>query len=311
MPAPVGLPVFPAEWSPQSAVLLTWPHAQSDWAERLEAVEPAFAAIVAAIAARQLVMLVCYDAVQRVHVEQVLRAHAVNMANVSLYIAPSNDTWTRDYGPLTVMIDGRPHLIDFRFNGWGGKYPAELDDRITQRLQEQNAFGNTSVSYSSILLEGGSLDSDGAGTLLTTERCLLGPTRNPTMSKTDYERLFKTQLGVERVFWIVNGELAGDDTDGHIDMLARFCNRTTIAYMSCEDPHDDHYATLRRMHAELLLLRTTDGHAYQLVPLPLPQAKFNSDGRRLPASYANFLIINGAVLVPTYADPNDARALQN
>jgi len=311
MPAPIGPPVFPAEWSPQSAVMLTWPHAHSDWAERLDEVEPAFTAIVAVIAARQCVILVCFDTAHRSHVERVLRTHDVNMAKVRFYVAPSNDTWARDYGPLTVITDGRPHLIDFRFNGWGGKYPADLDDRITQRLQEQNAFGNTSVSYSSILLEGGSLDTDGAGTLLTTARCLLGPTRNPAMTKTDYERLFKTQLGVARVFWITEGELQGDDTDGHIDMLARFCNRTTIAYICCEDKRDDHYESLRRMHAELLSLRTTDGHKYQLVPLPLPQAKFTTDGRRLPASYANFLIINGAVLVPTYADPHDATALKN
>lgn len=311
MTAPASSPIFLAEWAPQSAVILTWPHPHSDWTDRLAQVEPVFASIVAAIAARQIVILICYDTTHRLHVERFLNIKKVNLANVRIYEAHSNDTWVRDYGPLTVMTADKPHLIDFRFNGWGGKYPAELDDRITQHLQEQNAFGNTAVTYASILLEGGSLDTDGAGTLLTTERCLLGPTRNPAMTKIDYERVFKTQLGIERVVWIVNGELQGDDTDGHIDMLARFCNPTTIAYMSCDDSSDVHYTTLQRMHDELQQLHAVNNQPYRLVPLPLPQAKYNDEGRRLPASYANFLIINGAVLVPTYDDPNDTIALQN
>lgn len=304
-------PLLAAEWAPQSAVILTWPHDQSDWAARLGEVEPAFAAIILAIAKEESVLVVCQDSQHVEHVAAKLGVSSKGTSRIRFYTALANDTWVRDYGPLTVFTDGQPQLVDFRFNGWGGKYPAEHDDRITRYLQEQNAFGHTPILYSSIIMEGGSVDTDGEGTLLTTERCLLGPTRNPTMSKSDYERVFKTQLGIDRVLWISNGELQGDDTDGHIDMLARFCDRTTIAYMHCDDSTDYHYAPLAAMRQELQALRTRDNNPYTLIPLPLPPAKYSREGRRLPASYANFLIINNAVLVPTYDDPADAVALAN
>lgn len=299
-----------AEWEPQSAVILTWPHRHSDWAAQLNKVEPAFAQIVGHITDYQEVLLVCYDDAHQQHVTTVLHQHGVNLAAVRFYCIPTNDTWVRDYGPLTARVQGTLQLVDFRFNGWGGKYAAELDDRVTQRLQEQQAFGHTSVTYSSILLEGGSLDTDGNGTLLTTERCLLGPTRNPDMNKADYERLFKFQFGIDRVLWLAHGELQGDDTDGHIDMLARFCDTTTIAYVHCDDQQDYHYEPLTRMQQELQAMRTAAGKPYTLVPLPFPATKYHADGRRMAASYANFLIINGAVLMPTYADPLDQLALQ-
>jgi len=299
-----------AEWEPQSAVILTWPHIHSDWASQLNNVEPVFAQIVGHICDYQEVILVCYDAAHQQHVTRVLHQQGINLAAVRMYSIPTNDTWVRDYGPLTVSVQGKLQLVDFRFNGWGGKYSAELDDRVSRGLYAQQAFGETPVTYSSLFLEGGSLDSDGAGTLLTTERCLLGPTRNPQMRKTDYEQLFKRQFGVDRVLWLAHGELQGDDTDGHIDMLARFCDTTTIAYVHCDDQQDDHYESLARMQHELQTLRTVAGKPYSLVPLPFPAAKFHDDGRRMAASYANFLIINGAVLMPTYADPLDTLAMQ-
>lgn len=299
-----------AEWEPQSAVILTWPHVHSDWALQLNKVEPIFAQIVSHICDYQQVILVCYDAAHQRQVKSILQHHGVNLAAVRFHNIPTNDTWVRDYGPLTASVQGKLQLVDFRFNGWGGKYPAELDDRVTQRLHEQNAFGHIAVTYSSILLEGGSLDTDGHGTVLTTERCLLSPTRNPQMDKADYERLLKLQFGIDRVLWLAHGELQGDDTDGHIDMLARFCDTATIAYVHCEDQQDYHYEPLAQMQQELQALRMAAGNPYNLVPLPFPAAKYYADGRRMAASYANFLIINGAVLVPTYADPMDAVALQ-
>lgn len=300
---------LPAEWVEQDAVILTWPHAQSDWAPRLPRVEPAFAAITKAIADHERVILVIQDEAHRQHIMRLLTTNNTRLANIKMYPIATNDTWVRDYGPLTIAENGKTQLLDFRFNGWGGKYPAELDDRVTRHLQEQNAFGKTNVQYSSIIMEGGSLDTDGEGTLLTTERCLLGPTRNPAMTKHDYERLFKAQLGMERVLWLAHGELQGDDTDGHVDMLARFCDRRTIAYVHCDDKNDFHHAPLSRMRDELLSFRTADGQPYRLVPLPFPAARYHDDGRRLPASYANFLIINGAVLLPTYDDPADTEAI--
>lgn len=312
MPASASAyPLLAAEWVHQSAVILTWPHLESDWGSRLHEVEPAFAAIILAIANEEPVLVVCQDQQHIEHVAAKLGVTSVSNSRIRFYIAKANDTWVRDYGPLTVQLAEQPQLIDFRFNGWGGKYPAEHDDRITRILQEQNAFGHTPIVYSSIIMEGGSIDTDGEGTLLTTERCLLGPTRNPTMGKADYERVFKTQLGIDRVFWIAHGELQGDDTDGHIDMLARFCNRSTIAYMQCDDITDYHYAPLKAMLQELQALRTRENTPYTLIPLPLPPAKYNREGRRLPVSYANFLIINHAVLVPTYDDPADHIALTN
>ena len=299
-----------AEWEPQSAVILTWPHPHSDWASQLSKVEPVFAQIIGHISAYQKVILVCYDTDHQQHVTSVLQQHEVNITAVHFYCIPTNDTWVRDYGPLTSSLQGKVQLVDFRFNGWGGKYAADLDDRVSQVLHKQNAFGQTPIAYSSILLEGGSLDSDGCGTLLTTERCLLGPTRNPQMNKSDYERLFKIQFGIDRVLWLAHGELLGDDTDGHIDMLARFCDNTTITYVHCDDQQDYHYQPLLRMQQELQAFHTINGEPYTLVPLPFPAAKYHDDGRRMAASYANFLIINGAVLVPTYADPMDALALQ-
>lgn len=300
---------LPPEWAAQSGVMLTWPHAHGDWAARLAQVEPVFVAIAAAVAVRESVLIVCYDAAHRAHIAQLLAQAGIDVARVRLYVAESNDTWARDHGPITATVNGKPTLLDFRFNGWGGKYAAALDDSLTARLHGLGAFGDTPLVTADLVLEGGSIEVDGAGTLLTTARCLLAPSRNPKLNRGQIEARLRELLGVTRILWLEHGYLAGDDTDSHIDTLARLCDVDTIAYVRCDDPNDEHFVELQAMERELQAFRTARGAPYRLVPLPWPRARLNEDGERLPATYANFLIINDAVLVPTYADPADALAL--
>ncbi len=300
---------LPPEWAPQSGVMLTWPHGYGDWAARLSKVEPVFVDIAKAVAAHELVLIVCYDDAHRAHVWQLLRNAGVAETQLRFFTVPSNDTWARDHGPISVVRNGHPVLLDFQFNGWGNKYPADLDNRINTELQRLGAFAGLVREDVELVLEGGSIEVDGAGTLLTTSRCLLSPARNPKLNREQIEASLKTLLGVERILWLHHGYLAGDDTDSHIDTLARFCDARTIAYVSCNDPQDEHYAELKAMEQELRAFRTPDGEPYRLIALPWPRARLNEDGERLPATYANFLIINDAVLVPTYDDPADASAL--
>ena|SRR5680860_1040339 len=301
---------LPAEWAPQSGVMLAWPHEGTDWVETLAAVESTYAEIARQIARRELVMIVCADDAHLRRVRQLLRAQAVDLAAVRLTVTPFNDTWIRDYGPLTVSSNGVPRLLDFRFNAWGGKYPASLDDALPRALHGKGAFGDIALERLSLVLEGGSIDVDGEGSMLTTRACLLSSTRNPALNQSALEAVFRKQLGIEQVLWLAHGYLAGDDTDSHIDILARFCDAETIAYTACDDPNDPHYAPLKAMAAELAAFRTLAGQPYRLIPLPLPAPIYAAGGQRLPASYSNFLIINGAVLLPIYDDPADELARQ-
>ncbi len=300
---------LPAEWEPQDGVLLTWPHAHSDWAPLLPEVEPVFIEIARQIALREQVIISCYHDAHVDHVRRRLQQAGVNLQCTHLYIVPSNDTWVRDHGPITIYKNGVPSLLDFTFNGWGNKFSAELDNQVTRHLHSLGAFAATPLQTIDMVLEGGGIETDGAGTLLTTESCLLSPQRNPHLNKQHIEVRLKMLFGIERVLWLKHGQLAGDDTDGHIDTLARFCDAHTITYVACDDTQDEHYAELKLMENELRAFRTPQGQPYRLVPLPWPQAKFSSDGKRLPASYANFLIINDTVLTPTYDDPADAEVL--
>ena len=309
MSLPACRTYLPPEWAPQSAVQLTWPHAGSDWAPILGEVEPVFVAIAAAVARFEQLIVACHDEAVRTHVAELLRAAKLPAGRTHLYVAPANDTWARDHGPITVLCQQEATLLDFTFNGWGGKYPHDLDNQITRSLHAQGAFGTAPLEAVDLILEGGSIEVDGQGTLLTTERCLLSPTRNPKHARTQIEARLAELLGLTRFLWLKNGYLAGDDTDSHIDTLARLCDASTIAYVACDDPADEHYVELKAMEKELQSFRTTTGQPYRLVPLPWPRAKFDDEGTRLPATYANFLIINDAVLVPTYRDPADNTAL--
>ncbi|HET9570654.1 MAG TPA: agmatine deiminase family protein [Bacteroidales bacterium] len=298
---------FPPEWYPQSAVQLTWPHHETDWSEMLDEVLPCFVNIARAVLQRQKLIIVCPNAAE---VKSLLGA--VNESNLLLFEFPSNDTWARDHGGISLFVDGKPYLCDFTFNAWGMKFPANFDNQLTFSLYGAQAF-QPEVVYENCMpfvLEGGSLESDGEGTLLTTSECLLSVNRNEQLSKEEIEAYLMERFGLKRVLWLNSGFLEGDDTDSHIDTLARFCDSKTIAYVQPGiDSKDVHYEELRQMEQELQEFRTLDGEPYHLIGLPMADPVF-FEGSRLPATYANFLIINGAVLFPTYGTDKDEIAMK-
>lgn len=300
---------FPPEWAEQSAVLLAWPYEQGDFSRWQDEVEATYDAIAAAVAARQILIIACHDTQHRRLIENRLFLAEANLTNVRLVEIPYNDVWVRDTAPLTVETAAGAKLLDFRFNGWGGKYEHGHDAKLARNLYNTGILCRVPMEAIDFVLEGGSLETDGAGTLLTTARCLLNPNRNPGRTQTQIEEQLKASFGLERVLWLGHGHAEGDDTDAHVDTLARFCSIDTIAYTACDDPQDAIYAGLKAMENELQALRTADGQPYKRVPLPVPRPIHSEDGERLPATYANFLLINGAVLAPVYDDPADAVAL--
>lgn len=296
---------LPAEWEPQDGVLLAWPHDESDWAPYLDRVEPVFATIVAAISQFERVLLVGPDP-DRIW-SRLLPTNA-KVSRITIDKLATNDTWSRDFGPLTIEEFGELVLLDFGFNGWGLKFAANLDNQVNRHLSDRGRLKPRRHPVG-LILEGGSIESDGAGTILTTSECLLNANRNPHLSKSEIELELRHRFGADHFLWLEHGYLAGDDTDSHIDTLARLCPDDTICYVRCDDPEDEHFPALRAMEAELQAFRTRDGKPFRLLPLPWPKAAHGDEGERLPATYANFLVINGAVLVPTYADPADDSAL--
>jgi agmatine/peptidylarginine deiminase len=300
--------LLPAEWARQTAVQLTWPRADGDFARHFDAVERNFIEIAVAISRHEDV-IIGYGLDPAALQQRLVQAGAV-AERLHIHAVRSNDVWARDHGPITVFRNGKPVHLDFTFNGWGNKFDATLDNQITQQLTALGAL-KAPVETIDFVLEGGGIESDGLGTLLTTERCLLAPTRNPQFCKMQIEQKLKDWFGLSRVLWLTHGDLIGDDTDGHIDTIARFCDARTIAYQACDDHNDAHYDDLKALERELQALRTDDGQPYTLVPLPLPKAIFDEDSKRLPAGYPNFLILNSTVLVPLYGDAkNDPLALQ-
>ena len=229
----------------------------------------------------------------------------------SLSTVHSNDTWARDHGFITLVDDeGHARLLDYCFNGWGEKFEAALDNAINRRIYDEGKVKGEYVDCLDFVLEGGSIESDGEGTVFTTSSCLLAPHRNQPMTKAEIETRLKRDLCAERVLWIDYGHLVGDDTDGHIDTLVRVAPNYTLLYIGCDDEADEQYEDLKKMEAQLKTFRTLDGESYHLMKLPSPRPIYE-DGERLPATYANFLIINGAVLVPTYNQPDlDAEAMR-
>ena len=306
---------LPAEWHPQAFVQLTWPHKGTDWAPLLDEVVQCYVQMAKEIACREPLLIVAQDVDE---VEMQLQTGQVNMQNVKLFQCNTNDTWARDHGFISCLHSRQRILMDFQFNGWGMKFAANYDNQINRRLAEAEAIDGTYIGCLDFVLEGGSIESDGQGTLLTTSSCLLAPNRNEGMSQADIERQLCQLFATERVLWLNHSWLAGDDTDGHIDTVARFCDAETIAYVQCTDSADEHYSELSAMEAELKQFTTKDGRPYRLIPLPMPSALYDEtdvdeDGQpqRLPATYANFLIMNGAVLVPTYGQKeNDALAMK-
>jgi agmatine deiminase len=297
------------ETAAQCAILLTWPHMNSAWADSLEAVTTVYLDIARAVVAHEKLLIVCYDQELAGEIRQTCARAGIPLDAILFFTAWTNDTWIRDYGPLAVSDGTGLRLLDFVFDGWGRKYPAELDNAVTRKLETGGVF-KPSCRRFRLVLEGGSIDTDGQGSLLTTTNCLITNSRNPGYDKAAFERLFAEEMGIQRVLWLDYGELEGDDTDAHIDMLARFCSPHTIAYTQCTDRSDSQFTGLNAMELQLGNFTTLEGRPYQLIPLPLPAPVHSATGERLPASYANFLIINGAVLVPVYDDPADAIALE-
>lgn len=300
---------LPAEWEQQSGLMLTWPHPATDWQPVLDKVEVVFTDIVRQTSPYQDVLITCHDAGHLSHVRGLLQSSGADLTKCRFYIAASNDSWARDHGPITLLVDNSPVLLDFTFNGWGCKYPADLDNRINSALQQAGAFGNCPMRHLDFVLEGGSLETDGAGTLLTTTSCLLSPQRNSSYTKSEIEDFLKKQLHIERILWLQYGHLQGDDTDGHIDTLVRFADSETLFHVEAGSPDHPNHLSLQKMNEELAALRQGNGKPYTLVALPCPVIR-DDDGRILPASYANFVIINQAVLVPAYGVEEDAGVMK-
>ena len=305
-----------AEWEPQSMVQLTWPHKDTDWAPILPEITAVYEEMAREISKREALLVVAPK-------DSGLTTSFISHLSSS---CPTNDTWARDHGFITVEetsalsphTSARPKdacyqrdartltLLDFQFNGWGEKFEAKLDNAINKHLYEQGLVKGNYEDHLDFVLEGGSIESDGKGTIFTTTCCLMAPHRNQPLTQTQIEERLKAYLGAERVVWLNHGSLIGDDTDGHIDTLARICPNDTIVYTGGDADHPD----LALMEEELKALRTLEGKPYRLLKLPLPRPIYD-DGDRLPATYANYLIINGAVLVPTYAQPDlDAEAMR-
>ena len=280
---------LPAEWEPQLGVQLTWPHKDTDWAPMLEEITATYNEMAREISKREQLLIVGENG----------------------YNFPSNDTWARDHGFISLVDDqGHRRLVDFCFNGWGEKFPAEKDNAINRLIYKNGIISGEYVDCLDFVLEGGSIESDGRGTIFTTSCCLLAPHRNQPLTKAQIEERLLKELHAQRVLWIDHGHLTGDDTDGHIDTLVRICPDDTLLYVGCDDPNDEQYEDLLLMEQQLQTFRTLEGQPYKLVKLPMPRP-IMAEGMRLPATYANFLVINGAVLCPVYAQPDlDAIAVR-
>lgn len=297
---------LPAEWAEQDAILLAWPHKHTDWAPMLEDVWKCYRDMAAAICDHEHLLIITP---QPEVVEQQV-ASLNGRQNIRLLQVDTNDTWARDFGVITVVKNGRPVAVDFKFNGWGLKFAADKDNLINRTLHKQGLFRAEMINALSFVLEGGSIESDGNGTVMTTSNCLLSPNRNGGLTRTQIAEALITYFGAKQLLWLDYGYLCGDDTDSHIDTLARFLPNNTIVYTSCENQCDVHYQSLHQMASQLASFRNAEGLPYNLVALPLPDPIFDSDNNRLPATYANFLITNSKVLIPTYGQPdNDAKAL--
>lgn len=309
--APSGFRL-PAEWEPQAGVLLAWPHAGTDWVGRLIEVEGTYVALVSAITRFEPALVCVSDTVVRARAELLLRAADVDLGRVYFIEIDYDDTWLRDSGPITLRDGDHFRLSDFRFTGWGGKFEASRDDRMVEQLIARGLFPSAEHRRITWVLEGGAIESDGCGTILTTWRCLHA--RYPDLSREEITDRLKIGLSASRVLWLDSGHLEGDDTDAHIDTLARFAPGDGIVFQACHDSSDSHFVELQQMAEEIAALRTVDGKPYTLHPLPWPRPIQDAGpvgaGRRLAASYANYLIVNNAVLVPAYDDPADTLAQQ-
>ena len=290
---------MPSEWEKQQCVLMSFPHENTDWEkDNLKDALSPFIRIAQAIAYGQAVYIICKD-------KQKTASLFCSPRNLTFIEIPTNDTWIRDYGYISIFENNEKKLLNFTFDGWGGKFEATLDNTVNSALHQKGYMGTTPLKSIDFVLEGGSIESDGAGTILTTSTCLCNPNRNGGLSKEEVEEKLKAYLGTQRVLWLDYGYLAGDDTDSHVDTLARFVNKETITYVKCDDIKDEHYEALQKMEVQLQNFTTIKGKPYTLVPLPMTDAIYTDNKKRLPSTYANFLICNDALIYPTYSDKHD------
>lgn len=301
---------FPAEWAPQGAVMLIWPHDRTDWAPRLEQAEAAFAAFALAVTQFEPIVVVCRDDDVRRRALDRLSDIGCSRAAIATVLIDTNDTWARDIAPLAVRDDGRPILLDTGFNGWGAKFEHGLDAAFGAALVDSAGFATLGYERCDLVLEGGAVESDGRGTVLLNRPTVIDPRRNPGIDAAAAEACLRDRLGAHRVLWLDVPPLPGDDTDGHIDTLARFCDERTIAHAAPHSPEDPAAPMLITLEEQLRELRTEAGEPYRLVPLPGPAPIATDAGAPCPASYANFLVVNGGVLVPSYADAADGPATE-
>ncbi len=300
---------FYAEWTKQDGILLAFPHQDSDWKEYLCEVREVYCHIIGEIIKRESCLLLCQNKEEaRQFIKKYSKEWNVkHLKNLYLIEIPTNDTWARDFGGITIATQGKNKVLDYGFNGWGLKFAANYDNNITQKLHKFGILKQ--IKTKKMILEGGSIESNGSGIVLTNTQCLLQSNRNPAYSQEKIEKKLKKDLGAKKILWLNHGYLRGDDTDSHIDTLARFVATNTIAYLKCEDKNDEHYPALAKMEKELKKLKNLEGKPFKLIALPFCQAKYYHN-ERLPATYANFLFINNALLLPIYNDKNDKKAIE-
>jgi Peptidylarginine deiminase and related enzymes len=293
---------LPAEWEPQSGIQLTWPHANTDWKPYLEDITKVFVNMAKVITNEELLTVVTPET-ETVRKQLSKELTAAQLNNVIFYDIDSNDTWARDHAPLTLVSDDKETcILDFKFNGWGDKFEWTKDNNITSQLNKKGAFNSGYECDTDFVLEGGSIESDGKGSIFTTTFCLMAEHRNQPLTREEIEERLLKSLHAKRIVWLDYGQLIGDDTDGHIDTIVRLAPNDTIVYNGCDDESDEQYNDFNSLEEQLRQLKTLDGEAYNLLRLPMPDAIYD-DGERLPATYANFVITNKSVICPTYSQP--------
>jgi len=292
---------LPAEWEPQSGIQLTWPHANTDWKPYLEDITKVFVNMAKVITNEELLTVVTPET-ETVRKQLSKELTAAQLNNVIFYDIDSNDTWARDHAPLTLVSDNKETcILDFKFNGWGDKFEWTKDNNITSQLNNKGAFNSGYECDTDFVLEGGSIESDGKGSIFTTTFCLMAEHRNQPLTREEIEERLLKSLHAKRIVWLDYGQLIGDDTDGHIDTIVRLAPNDTILYNGCDDEKDEQYNDFNSLEEQLRQLKTLDGQPYNLLRLPMPDAIY--DGERLPATYANFVITNKSVICPTYSQP--------
>lgn len=294
---------LPAEWESQEAILIAFPHERTDWAYMLDEARECFVNIISAIINEAGLTAVVVtpepDEVRK-------RLSHLSSSRIIIAECPTDDTWARDFGPISLLgtDTAAPLLLDFKFNGWGLKFRSCNDNLINMRLSASGLLKTDRRNHLGFVLEGGSIESDGCGTILTTSECLLSPNRNGNLSRSQIEKYLLKAFGARKILWLDHGFLQGDDTDSHIDTLARLAPRNTIYYVKCDDPADPHFNALEAMERQLSTFTDADGSPYNLIGLPLPDPIYDpDDGTRLPATYANFLVTPRAILLPVYGQP--------